>query len=388
MNTTMRMMALALMAWFAAPLPAAADTQAAVTFTHLHDFDYTMEGRPRNAALVKGPDGHMYGTNAGGGGFSGGTAFRIAADGTTEVLYAFGSAGKGWGPEGLTWGADGYFYGVTVDGGKFSDGTFYRMGLDGKVKQLRSFDQTKGMGRSPLHALTLSIDGNFYGVTQSNGGGTVYRMTKSGEHALLHQFESFGLGGDDPRGGVVEDDSGNLYGTTYAGGAHADGVVYRLTKTGTLTILHTFGSQRSDGASPQSHLLRIGKMLYGITLRGGLHDQGTVYRISTTGSGYEQLHSFSSLSGAPFHPAAGLVPGEGGELYGTTLHGGAAGQGAVYRISLDGQMTHLLSFGVRGVAGAEPLAALLPGGKSSFYGTTASDGADNAGTAYKLTVTD
>ena len=393
MNATMGWAALALVAGVAtmagsawAEEAEAAEAAAVVTYKQLHAFDFNAEGSPGDSGLVKGPDGYFYGTADMGGDFGGGTIFRMAANGATQTLHHFGLAGDGRVPRGLTWGPDGHFYGVTSSGGAVGDGTFYRMSLDGAVTVLYSFDKDRELGHAPSYAVTLSSDGNFYGVT-SVGGGTVYRMTPSGQHSMLHMFEDDGIEGLGPWGGVIEDGAGNLYGTTFGGGIYGNGTVYRMTKTGAMKILHAFGRPRGDGAGPLASLLKVGKMLYGVTREGGTSGQGTIYRVSTTGSSYQRLHSFSTLAGAPYSAHSSLVQAPDGYLYGTTTLGGAADKGTVYRIDLDGLLTQLHSFGQRRGDGTWPTAGLLPAGKSSFYGTTSHGGASNAGTAYKLTVT-
>lgn len=393
MNATMRWAALAPLVLSAglATLAGSARAEGAeaatvVTYQQVHALTGN-EGRiPGAAKLVKGPDGKLYGTAESGGTFSGGTVFRMTTTGATQVLHALGQAGDGKTPLGMTWGPDGNFYGVTSRGGSEDRGTFYRMSLDGVVTILHSFSEDAGLAWTPSHAVTLSSDGHFYGVT-TGGGGAVYRITTSGALTLVHTFEDNGIDGRIPWGGLIEDGAGNLYGTTYAGGIHGKGIVFRVTKAGVMKILHAFGTQRSDGAGPSASLVRVGKMLYGVTWEGGARNEGTVFRVSTAGGSYARLHSFSSLSGAPYGPIAGLVQGADGYLYGTTTQGGTAGDGTVYRISLAGALTRLHSFGELRGDGTWPTSGLLPSGKTTFYGTTDFGGVGD-GTVYKLTVTD
>lgn len=63
-----------------------------------------------------------------------------------------------------------------------------------------------------------------------------------------------------------------------------------------------------------------------------------------------------------------------GNLYGTTVDGGAFGHGTVFKLSASGQQTVLYTF--RGGAdGARPAAALIRDGSGNFYGTTSEGGA-------------
>ncbi len=49
------------------------------------------------------------------------------------------------------------------------------------------------------------------------------------------------------------------------------------------------------------------------------------------------LHRFDQTDGA--NPAASLVQGSDGDLYGTTQYGGAAGYGTVFKITPNGKLT-------------------------------------------------
>jgi len=55
---------------------------------------------------------------------------------------------------------------------------------------------------------------------------------------VLHSFD--GTDGDQPYAGLVQATNGNLYGTTRYGGAHNDGTVFKITPSGTLTTLYSF----------------------------------------------------------------------------------------------------------------------------------------------------
>ena len=120
-------------------------------------------------------------------------------------------------------------------------------------------------------------------------------------------------------------------GATQASSARAEEA--EMAHVVTYKQVHAFGSQRSDGAGPPSTLLRVGKMLYGVTPEGGARNEGTIYRVSMSGTGYQRLHSFSSLSGAPHGPHSSLAQGADGFLYGTTNNGGAD-DGTVYKLTV------------------------------------------------------
>ena len=124
-------------------------------------------------------------------------------------------------------------------------------------------------------------------------------------------------------------------------------------------------------------------ILYSVT--GGRGAQGTLFRVNKDGTGYEIIHAFSSLGGEGRNPYAGVVEGSDGNLYGTTLNGGADLRGLIYRIDVDGSDYQILfSFPNKGLAGRGPYAGLILEGDDVFYGTTTGEGAGGAGAVFCL----
>src|ERR1039458_4056797 len=109
------------------------------------------------------------------------------------------------------------------------------------------------------------------------------------------------------------------------------------------TLIYSFGPSPA-GASPVASLVldSMGN-LYGTTLDGGADRFGTVFKITPSGA-ETVLHSFpaNSLDGAL--PEAGLVMDSNGNLYGTTSSGGVHGVGTVFEVTSTGTETVLYSF--------------------------------------------
>ncbi len=84
----------------------------------------------RDGGLIRGQDGHFYGTTGGGGaGGAAGTVFRMTPDGQLTTLAWFNGF-NGANPVGsLVQGPDGYFYGSTANGGAFGYGAIFRLGI-------------------------------------------------------------------------------------------------------------------------------------------------------------------------------------------------------------------------------------------------------------------
>src|SRR4051812_32513342 len=71
--------------------------------------------------------------------------------------------------------------------------------------------------------------------------------------------------------------------------------------------------------------------LWGLTSYGGGPDSGgTVFKISITGSGFNALHAFDSLSGSGLTPTGALVQAPNGTLYGMTEYGGNHQSGTIF----------------------------------------------------------
>jgi uncharacterized repeat protein (TIGR03803 family) len=86
-----------------------------------------------------------------------------------------------------------------------------------------------------------------------------------------------------PLGELVMDSSGNLYGTTLYGGDSDHGTIFRVSPKGKLAILHSFGLDGHDGSQPAAGLVTdAAGNLYGTTLHGGAYQNcgqgcGTVF---------------------------------------------------------------------------------------------------------------
>jgi len=309
---------------------------------------------------------------------------------TLSTLHSF-NGGDGRSPEAaLVEASDGNFYGTTAFGGAHFKGTVFKIDAAGNLTTLHSFSGSPGDGAVPVAGLVQGSDGNFYGTTASGGAffqGTVFRMTPSGTITVLHSFNSFLGGGAVPIGGLVEGSDGNFYGTTALGGTHFKGTVFKIDATGNLTTLHSFSGSPSEGANPVAALVQgTDGNFYGTTASGGAHFQGTAFRITPVGS-LTVLHSFSGYPTEGAVPIAGLVQGSDGNFYGATALGGAHFKGTVFKIDATGNLTTLHSFNGSPGEGANPVAALVQGTDGNFYGTTALGGAHFKGTVFSIDVT-
>ena len=389
----------------------------AMDYAVIYNFSTTGgDGQSPVAGLTLGRDGSFYGVTPSGGPAGQGSVFRINANGTGyQILYGFGLAPiDGLGPEsGLMQGADGMLYGTTAEGGYFGGsgaGVVFKVNPDGSdYTEVLSFGFFGTAGQNPTSAPLQGHDGKLYGTT-SDGGymsrgwggfGIVYTVGTNGlGYAVLHQFSTNNLEGRTPYSGLIQGSDGTLYGTTY-GGVNYDGsgrlygtVFAMLTNGSGFQVLHTFTNNSVNGINPYAGLiLGADGYLYGTTQSGGANGSGTVFKLSTSGSGYQVIHNFGSVTNDGQSPTGPVTQGRDGYLYGTTPYGGAfgprggqySGYGVAFKLDTTGSgYTLLHSFGGTAGDGQMPKGGLTQGPDGAFCGTTAAGGNLNAGTVFRL----
>ena len=382
----------------------------------------TDDGAYPDGGMILGADGNFYGGTDEGGtsaypNFAGyGTIFKMTPTGTLTVLYNFVD-----GKTGTTEGADGNsvvesggnFYGTTVYGGQANVGVAFEITSGGVYKVLHPFQEpvVSGDGANPQAALFRNSSGTLFGTTSAGGStspngnpqsgkGTTFKITPAGAVTILHNFEDGSLTNDGtmPVEPVVLAQDGNYYGTTPAGGVQGNGTVFKMTPTGTLSILHSFEDINSvaDGDQPLAGLTLdsstgnlFGTTSYGFNSGGG---EGTVYQI-TTGGSETVLHGFASgndgRNSDGERPKGPVIKGKNGDFYGTTNTGGSAGDGVVFEMTPTGTVTVLHNFGDGTVTddGLNPTAGLVLGKDGNFYGTTDYGGSSNLGSVFKMAPT-
>jgi uncharacterized repeat protein (TIGR03803 family) len=342
-----------------------------------------------SGAVLQASDGALYApAQFGEGELVDGFIFRLNPDGSgyASIRNFYFTGGDGINPQAsMIEGTNGALYGTTKSGGAYNQGVVFRINRDGSDYTLvRSFTGTNGDGGEPYAGVIQANDGMLYGVTSEDyesfgvlfGKGTVFRIAPDGSgYQVLHKFTG-GAGGANPLGGLLQANDGVLYGTTFYVGSHNSGTVFKMNLDGSgFSVLMSFGSVSADGAYPQATLIQGNDgALYGSTQSGGIGgSSGIVFKFDTTGSVYQILKKFSGADGAS--PWAPLLQGKDGALYGTTLIGGDAGAGTVFKLNTDGTGFKMLrSFtGVNG-DGKYPQGALIQMDNGVLYGTTSSGG--------------
>jgi len=237
-------------------------------------------------------------------------------------------------------------------------------------------------GGNPVGSLIFDPTGNAYGTTKQGGAfnkGTVFKLSKTGQESVLHSF-GVRIDGYWPQAGLVRDKAGNLYGTTLQGGTSDLGTVFKVAPNGDETVLHSFAGA-PDGQNPDGTLIILGGMLYGTTYFGGASGNGSVFKVDSTGT-TTVLYSFSGFGADEGWPWAGLVADKSGNVYGTTSSQ-ISGNGTVFELAPGGTETVLYSF-TGGVDGANPTGGLFLDAAGNLYGTAYQGGQFGDGTVFKL----
>lgn len=356
-------------------LLAASTFVSAQTYTVLHDFGREVGDTGQllyPGAIAQGRGGAILGTTSS-------EAFRLWPDASFQVLHQFGSGGP-WG--GLILATDGKFYGTTRTNGTFRQGTVFKMSQDGSITKLHDF--TGGSdGAWPYAAPIQSVGGDFFGTTSgtSSAGhinyGSIYRITKYGKFTLLHTFT--GSDGAYPIGPLVQGTDYYFYGTAALGGQNNAGTIFRVSSSGDFKVLVNF--KEAGGAHPESGLIQAtDSNFYGTTFEGGATGRGVLFRV-TPGGTYTVLHNFTGESDGGW-PLGGLVQASDGNLYGTTSYGTTTNRGVIFRATLTGHVVTVREFDSG--TGASPVGALLQHTSGKLYGATQTGGKFHQGVFYSL----
>ncbi len=248
-------------------------------------------------------------------------------------------------------------------------------------------------------SLLLYGDGSLYG-TSSQGGyydqGTIFRISREGVVTVpVHFTGSFGAAkGTGPRGALVSDGNGFLWGTTAGGGVNSSGTVfkYNVAARQITTVAEFTGNSPVKGALPVCGLTNDGNgNFWGTTVNGGAGGNGTVFRVNIATGAFTNVAEFSypgtsgTIRGRT--PYAGLVNDGKGFLWGALYGGGTADKGTLFKIeAATGAFTTVIDFtGTSGAAkGSQPQSCPVSDGSDYLWGTTYTGGASDRGTVYKI----
>jgi uncharacterized repeat protein (TIGR03803 family) len=152
-----------------------------------------------------------------------------------------------------------------------------------------------------------------------------------------------------------------------------------------LEQIHSFGFGPQLGDYPRAGVIEgADGWLYGTTLSGGIANLGTVFKVRKDGTGYLTLHQFTGAPGDGSKPLAELLEASDGALYGTTWEGGSGTAGTVFKLLKDGTGYTVLLHLDGPKQGGNLLAGLSEEGGGRLYGAAARSGPHGFGTLFRL----
>lgn len=287
----------------------------------------------------------------------------------------------------LAVGADGALYGVAYWGGFSGLGTLFKQKPFGEFSVLHTFEGTEGS--HPNSGLTAGPDGLLWGTTSEGGDfdqGTIFTIDAEGRYEVKYSFDWTNGGFVYP--GVTFGNDGKIYGATTGGGPSGDGVLYRFDPaTSAYTVLHAFTGTKRSGEGPYASLaLASDGNFYGTTYRGGVGagHKGMIFRMTPDGN-VSHVHFFSRFGDEGCRPTGPLVQGPDGRMYGTAHGCGTRRYGTIFAFSLDGTFSVLWKF-KKGECGI-PWDGLTVGPDGLLHGTATYGGRYNMGCVYSISTT-
>lgn len=376
----------------------------AQTYTVLYNFTGGTDGGAPMSTLILDSAGNLYGTTKNGGdpaciGNNGtcGVVFKLDPSGTETVLHNFEDVGDGINPEaGVTMDTAGNLYGTTTYGGTGNaggNGVVFKLAPSGAETVLYAFNGTTNFagGGMPAGNVVLDAAGNIYGATSEGGYGLkscrpfgcglIYKLSPSGTETVLHKFNDATNDGSRPDAGPVMDAAGNIYFTTTVSANNGPGAAFRLTPSGKLSVLE-FPAGTGKPSAPGGITFNSTGTAYIPMLSGGSINGGGIQKVSAAG----KPAGFATCDGTNcYNPNTGMVFDAAENLYGTSLADGTESGGTVFKLDTTGNLTAIHDFSINDMNGHYPMGGLVMDSAGNLYGTTSAGGAFNWGVVFKIT---
>ena len=378
---------------------------SAGTLKVLHNFNGTDGSQP--AGVVLDASGNLYGVATLGGIRGFGLAFELTPTASghwnEKALIQFNKT-TGMYPNPMVFDSVGNLYGTLKRINPRGTGAVFELSptTDGQwdEKILNIMDNSEGADLP--WSVTFDASGNIFSMADSGGkhdGGTIFELSPTTDGTWQETtLESFTLkDGAYPAGNAVFDAAGNLYGATELGGDFNAGTVFELSPspggTWTYTVLYSF-TGKADGYDPSSSVIfDAAGNLYGTTIEGGAFGDGTVFELSPNPDGTwteTVLYSFQGGLDGSFPSSSTLTFDKAGNLYGEAFGGGndrcPGGCGVVFELSPTGggSWTESVPGWFNGTDGWSPWQSLVFDADGNLYGTTQDGGAYGDGVVFEL----
>jgi uncharacterized repeat protein (TIGR03803 family) len=288
--------------------------------------------------------------------------------------------------------SNGTFYGTDFGGfnGASDHGFVFKLGPDGVLTTLYQFQASTPDEANPT-ILIGAPDGNLYGATAPRAvgdlNGMIFKVTPTGTFTPLYHFQ-------DGKGthaiSLIQGADGNFYGTAagdssggffnHPASMHNPGIFFRLTPAGVFTVLYTF-TGGADGSFPSALTQGTDGNFYGSTVYGPetppniFNGYGTIFKITPAGA-LTTLYSF--MGGADGGNPGKIIQGNDGNLYGVTDYPTIR---TLFKVTPAGVRSTVYSFTVANGTGPSRLTRSTDG---NIYGTTQTGGIPNVGTLFKI----
>jgi uncharacterized repeat protein (TIGR03803 family) len=259
-----------------------------------------------------------------------------------------------------------------------SDDSRRRCDTRGCYEVIHDFDSSRQTGGQGPYAFAKTSNGAIYGLTQLVADapdmvGAVYRLHATGKTSIVRLAEN-------RESALIGAREGNiLYGTVmlddYAYEPRGCGQVRRLSPEGSSQVLFNFSHDSPLGCYLRPHLVEDPNgHLIGATRFEAAGGQGAMFRLSIDGTA-TVLHTFGwDWSGPSSEYPVTLA--EDGTIY-------AMGQTAIYRIEHDGSATVAATFD-QALHGFIPAGGMIRGSDGAFYGANGIGGPHNAGAVFRF----
>jgi len=303
-------------------------------YTDVYTFSNAIDGVEPYGSLVQAADGNLYGMTSGGGRYGHGVLFMINPQtGVYTKQHDFDSLG-GRQPYGsLCRASNGKLYGMTNRGGSLAQvkdrGVLFE--YDPATKTfVKKVDFNMQNGGYPYGSLIQGSDGDLYAMTSRGGvDGTGLFFKYNSSTVSITGLASFVAGsgglGYEPIGDVMQAADGNFYCMSQYGAAWGTGggVLFKYDPSATfskrITVLHKFadtmpGAVNGNGIAG-SLIQAANGNLYGMTIKGGTDNAGTIFEYDIVTDTLKKLYDFDSTAEG-YGPLGSLMQASNGLLYG------------------------------------------------------------------------
>jgi uncharacterized repeat protein (TIGR03803 family) len=282
--------------------------------------------------------------------------------------------------------SNGLLYGVTTFGGLNNGGVLFSYNLTTSVfTKLHDFTFVTGI--EPIGGLVEQTPGVLYGLASRGGvtdDGVIFSFTiGTGIYLKLHDFNT--PNGENPGGSLIATPSGYLLGTTSVGGLNGLGTIFGY-RASTSTFTKHYDFTPASGNNPQAGLLynqaNAPGVCFGFTRNGGVSNQGSAFKIDTSGTNFTKIYDFNFATGG--HPEGTPAFYNGSTLIGTSFDGGPSNYGVIFSMDFNGAGYSVLSVLDFFTIGANSRSGFVYDGGNSYYTLTSAGGSVNSGTMIKI----